>query len=74
MIAKINSLLNNQASRDQAFTLLLKYLPECDLDVLNERGLVWLNTTIKTCAQKNLSDSTARGFDVIRKKIKIKYK
>lgn len=35
--------------------------------MLNERGLVWLNTSIKTCAQKQFSDSTAKGFDVIRK-------
>lgn len=67
MTAKVNSLLNNQSTRNQAFVLLLKYLPECDLDVLNERGLVWLNTSIKTCAQKQFSDSTAKGFDVIRK-------
>lgn len=72
MIAKINNLLNNHATRDQAFVLLFKYLPECDLDALNERGLVWLNTTIKACAQKSMSESTAKGFDVIRNTINFK--
>uniref|UniRef100_A0A336MUC4 CSON007010 protein n=1 Tax=Culicoides sonorensis TaxID=179676 RepID=A0A336MUC4_CULSO len=65
-VAKINSLLNNQETRNQAFVILLEFLPECDLDVLNERGLVWLSTTIKACSLKSSSDSTAKGFDVIR--------
>ncbi|XP_063706813.1 proline-, glutamic acid- and leucine-rich protein 1-like isoform X2 [Culicoides brevitarsis] len=67
MITKINSLLNNTATRGQAFTFLMHYLPGCSVDVLNERGLVWLNASIKTCGQKHLPNCLiGNGLDVIR--------
>lgn len=62
---KVNSLLQNHTTKASGFQLIVELLPQVGASVLDERGLIWLNTALKTCSQQSPSEAVGPAFTAI---------
>lgn len=47
--------------------LLNAFLPQCSLDVFEQKGALWITLCTKICAQKKPAESVALSYEVLGK-------
>lgn len=55
--AHISNLLNVPATRQQGLLLLHQLLPQCPLDIVEQKGVLWTTLATKVCATSRQCDS-----------------
>lgn len=63
----LTNLMNNFATKHQGLMLLNAFLPQCSLDVFEQKGALWITLCTKICAQKKPAESVALSYEVLGK-------
>lgn len=61
----LTNLMNNFATKHQGLMLLNAFLPQCSLDVFEQKGALWITLSTKICAQKKPAESVALSYEVL---------
>lgn len=57
--------MNTPSTRESGLLLLDSYLPQCTLDVLEEKGGSWIMLCVKTCSQKSPVNAVPLAYEVL---------
>lgn len=57
--------MNTPSTRESGLLLLDSYLPQCTLDVLEEKGSSWIMLCVKTCSQKSPVNAVPLAYEVL---------
>lgn len=61
----LTNLMNNFATKHQGLMLLNAFLPQCSLDVFEQKGALWITLCTKICAQKKPAECVALAYEVL---------
>lgn len=67
IVSLISNYLNEMSSKHQGLLLLNAFLPQCPLDLFEQKGAIWITLCTKVCAQKKPLQSVAAAYDVLSK-------
>lgn len=67
MVSQISYQLNNVSSKYEGLLLLRAFLPQCSLDLIEQKGALWLTICTKVCLQKKPTNAVLVAYDVIIK-------
>uniref|UniRef100_A0A182NL44 Pre-rRNA-processing protein RIX1 N-terminal domain-containing protein n=1 Tax=Anopheles dirus TaxID=7168 RepID=A0A182NL44_9DIPT len=69
IFTKIGNLLNNAKTRERGFKILIHLLPECPLDVVEEKAQFYVYVCIKSCEQRGKNQSLSLVFELLQQLI-----
>lgn len=64
-MSQISFQLNNVASKYEGLLLLRAFLPQCSLDLIEQKGAHWITVSTKICIQKQPAKTILIAYDVI---------
>lgn len=62
--------LNNVSSKYEGLLLLKAFLSQCSLDVIEQKGAIWITLCTKVCAQKKPANAVVVAYDVINELVR----
>lgn len=65
IVSLITNNLNNQSASYEALHLLKSFLSQIQLDLVEQKGIVWLSQCVKICNQKYSSSATSLAYNII---------
>lgn len=65
VVSQISYQLNNVSSKYEGLLLLRAFLPQCSLDVIEQKGALWLTICTKVCVQKKPANAIQIAYDII---------
>lgn len=65
IVSLISSLLNSPDKKYEGLLLLRSFLAQCQLEVIEQKGHIWLSLCTKICGQKNLAAIISQSYEVI---------
>lgn len=65
IVSHITALLNDHSSKLTGLSLLSVFLPQCPLDLFEQKGTLWITLCTKVVAQRKPQSAVAVAFDVL---------
>lgn len=65
VILKITDLLNDITTKHEGLLLLITFLDECPLDILEQKGALWITLCTKICAHKKPIESISLAYNIL---------
>lgn len=65
MVSLITNSLNAHKKKYEGLLLLKSFLSQCQLDIVEQKGAIWLSSCAKICAQKKPAANVSLSYDVI---------
>lgn len=65
IVSLITNNLNNHATSYEALLLLRSFLSQVQLDIVEQKGILWLSQCVKICSQKHSPSAVCLAYQVI---------
>ncbi|XP_055325802.1 proline-, glutamic acid- and leucine-rich protein 1 [Sitodiplosis mosellana] len=65
VVSLITNNLNSHDKKHEGLLLLRSFLVQCQLDIIEQKGNLWLSLCTKICAQKKPAATVCLGYEVI---------
>lgn len=72
-MSHISNLLNDSATKLQGLLLLNSFLPQCPLDIFEQKGALWITLSTKVLVQRKPHTTVSLALCVLSKFIFILY-
>lgn len=65
IVSHISNLLNDSATKLQGLLLLNSFLPQCPLDIFEQKGSLWITLSTKVLVQKKPQNTVCLALRVL---------
>lgn len=65
VVSQIFNQLNSNSSKYEGLLLLRAFLPQCSLDLIEQKGALWITICTKVCVQKKPAKAILVAYDII---------